>query len=112
VRTPSTEEEPAFYLRLLHHHHLERKVVPNIWTTTYCHRLVGENPVADFFAGSGLGAYLDSPSMPADHKEAFVRLYRELIARAYPKEEEEKDKDKQATTVLLMKRFFLVASLQ
>jgi len=126
VRTPTTEEDPPFYFRLLQpppgadrvevHH--------NMWTTTYCHRLEVAgggggsdrdrekmNPVADFFASSGLGAYLEE--LPtAEQREAYVQRYRELIAKAYPKEVVDPGRNQHQTTtqLLLMKRFFCVAT--
>jgi len=106
VRQARSELTSTCYRRLLRAHCSSL----NMWNTIYCHELMDsdggkeENPVANFFAGSGLGAYLEALADDVQKKETYTREYRRLVAEAYPKEAEDN------ATLLFMKRFFLVAT--
>jgi trans-aconitate 2-methyltransferase len=52
------------------------------WETTYLHVLQGDNPVVEWYRGSGLRPVLTA--LPPDRAERFVAEYAELIRQAYP----------------------------
>ena len=54
----------------------------DIWRTVYVHRLASPDAIVAFVEGAGLKPFLE-PLAPAA-REAFLTLYREAIARAYP----------------------------
>ena len=73
----------------------------NVWETTYLHVLPGDDPVLEWFAGTGLRPYLDAL---ADDREA-TGDFRADVARglreAYPRHS--------YGTVLPFRRLFVVA---
>jgi trans-aconitate 2-methyltransferase len=55
----------------------------DIWRTVYLHRLESPEAIVAFVEGAGLRPYL-TPLAPDDRAE-FLELYRDAIARAYPR---------------------------
>jgi trans-aconitate 2-methyltransferase len=70
------------------------------WETTYLHVLRGENPVADWFKGSGLRPVL--AALDAAQADEFLAGYRTRIASVYP--------PKAYGTLLPFRRVFAVAA--
>jgi trans-aconitate methyltransferase len=102
VRWVTCEREPQFYYELLSDAGAAPEAL-DLWTTTYAQVLGGENPVAAFTSSTGLGPYLEKlGGRSAPLAESFEAKYRELIARAYPKQAD-------GRTVFNFKRFFAVA---
>jgi trans-aconitate 2-methyltransferase len=69
---------PAEYLDLLARTGLE----VDAWETTYLHVLQGEDPVVNWYRGSGLRPVL--AALQPDQAEEFIADYRARIAQAYP----------------------------
>ncbi|MTI10879.1 methyltransferase domain-containing protein [Curvivirga aplysinae] len=72
----------------------------DIWETDYLQELEGENPVADWTAGSYLRPFLQT--LNDEDKIRFEQHYRNLILEAYPKQSNGK-------TLLPFKRLFILA---
>jgi trans-aconitate 2-methyltransferase len=73
----------------------------DIWQTTYVHALAGHDAIVEWFKSTGLKPYIDP--LPADEREAFLALYREKIAKAYPLEPDGK-------VLLRFPRLFILAT--
>ena len=87
--------EPAQYYDLL-----APQAELDIWETEYQHVLEGDNPVLQWFMGSLLTPVLDR--LKGAEREAFIRLYGEKVAAAYPRRAD-------GRTLLTMRRLFIVA---
>jgi trans-aconitate 2-methyltransferase len=70
----------ADYVRLLS----AAGLTVDAWETTYHHVLPGDDPVFEWFKGTGLRPYLDALS--GDDLEEFSAEVREHLRRAYPPE--------------------------
>lgn len=102
VRWVTCERDPQFYYELLSDAGVAPEVL-DLWTTTYAQVLGGDNPVAAFTSSTGLGPYLEKlGGRDAPLAVSFAGKYRELVARAYPKQAD-------GRTVFNFKRFFTVA---
>ncbi len=88
--------EPAQYYDLL-----APQAEIDIWETEYQHVLEGENPVQQWFMGSLLTPVLER--LKGAEREAFIRLYGEKVAAAYPRRAD-------GRTLLTMRRLFIVAT--
>jgi trans-aconitate 2-methyltransferase len=79
----------------------------DVWETTYQQRLAprddGEHPVVAFVSGTWLVPYFDRLADDPPSREAFLREYRERIARAFPPEAD-------GTTLFPFRRLFIVAT--
>ncbi len=73
----------------------------NAWETTYLHVLPGEDPVLEWFSGTGLRPYLDALAGDAEAVRAFRTGVAEALREAYPREP--------YGTVLPFRRTFVVA---
>jgi len=77
------------------------------WETTYQQRLAprddGEHPVVAFVSGTWLVPYFERLADDPPSREAFLREYRERIARAFPPEPD-------GTTLFPFRRLFIVAT--
>jgi trans-aconitate 2-methyltransferase len=69
------------------------------WETTYLHVLRGEDPVVEWYRGTGLRPVL--AALDAGQAAAFLAEYRERVAKAYPAAP--------YGTVLPFRRVFVVA---
>jgi trans-aconitate 2-methyltransferase len=69
---------PAEYLDLL----ARAGLLVDAWETTYLHVLRGEDPIVNWYKGSGLRPVLTA--LQPDLAEEFLADYRARIARAYP----------------------------
>ena len=87
--------EPAQYLDLLARAGCE----VDAWETTYQHVLPGDDPVADWYKGSGLRPVLSA--LDPDQAAAFVAEYGAAARAAYPR--------RPYGTVLAFRRVFVVA---
>jgi trans-aconitate 2-methyltransferase len=87
--------DPGAYLDLL----ARQGLVVDAWETTYLHVLTGEDPVTEWYKGTGLRPVL-SALVPADAAE-FVSQYGERVRAAYPAAP--------YGTVLPFRRVFVVA---
>ena len=72
----------------------------DVWETTYCHRLRGDDPVFEWVRGTALLPYLECLS-PADTSD-FTSRYKALLRSSYPKESS-------GETLLGFRRVFVVA---
>ena len=70
--------DPAEYLDLLARAGLEA----DAWETTYVHVLHGDDPVVDWYKGTGLRPVL--AALPPDQVEEFLADYRARMRAAYP----------------------------
>ncbi|SMF58647.1 trans-aconitate 2-methyltransferase [Streptomyces sp. Amel2xC10] len=76
--------------------------VTDVWTTTYQHVLLGEDPVLDWVKGTGLRPVLDALADDPEARDTFVTEYRDLLRTAYP--------TTSYGTVLPFRRLFAVAT--
>lgn len=72
----------------------------DIWVTDYHHVLEGDNPMVDWFLGTGLMPYLTV--LDEAEKAEFLADYSERVLAAYPKNVDGK-------TMFLLKRIFVLA---
>ena len=86
---------PADYLDLL----AKEGCSVDAWETTYLHVLPGEDPVVEWYLGTGLRPVL--AALEPDQAERFIAEYRERVAEAYP--------PAPYGTVLPFRRVFVVA---
>ncbi|WP_432835496.1 methyltransferase domain-containing protein [Dactylosporangium sp. CA-092794] len=70
----------AEYVRLLS----AAGLTVDAWETTYYHVLPGDDPVFEWFKGTGLRPYLDALS--GDDREEFTAEVRQELRRGYPRE--------------------------
>ena len=73
----------------------------DLWETTYFHVLGGDDPVVEWTKGSILAPLLDL--LEGTEMESFLEMYRSLIAKAYPQQNDGK-------TVLPFRRLFIMAA--
>jgi trans-aconitate 2-methyltransferase len=94
-RTASPVQPPEVYLRVLS----AAGLTVDVWQTTYFHVLPGEDPVLEWFSGTGLRPYLDALSGQdlVDFRASVAARLREL----YPREP--------FGTILPFPRLFVVA---
>jgi trans-aconitate 2-methyltransferase len=78
VRLNRQSTDPAEYVELLARAGLE----VDAWETTYLHLLHGNDPVVEWYKGSGLRPVL--AALPPDQAEEFLADYRARMAEAYP----------------------------
>jgi trans-aconitate 2-methyltransferase len=78
VRLNRQAADPAEYLDLLARAGLE----VDAWETTYLHVLHGDDPVVDWYKGSGLRPVISA--LPPDLVEEFLAEFRARMAAAYP----------------------------
>jgi trans-aconitate 2-methyltransferase len=71
-------DSPADYLDLL----AGAGFRTDAWETTYLHVLTGDNPVLEWYKGTGLGPVIDS--LPADLAGEFLAEYGTRVREAYP----------------------------
>ena len=94
---------PAQYLRWL----APRCDPVDVWETTYLQRLAprgdGEHPVVAFVSGTWLVPYVERLEDDPPSRDAFLREYRERIARAFPPEAD-------GATLFPFRRLFIVAT--
>jgi trans-aconitate 2-methyltransferase len=88
--------DPAEYLDLL----ATAGCVVDAWETTYLHVLPGDDPVVEWYRGTGLRPVL--AALDPSQAEEFLAAYREGVTRAYPRAP--------YGTVLPFRRVFVVAS--
>jgi trans-aconitate 2-methyltransferase len=72
------------------------------WATTYYHVLPGEDPVLEWFAGTGLRPYLDALADDPAARVEFRDALAERLRRAYPQ--------RPSGTILPFPRLFVVAA--
>ena len=89
---------PADYLDLL----ARAGCSVDAWETTYLHVLPGENPVVEWYRGTGLRPVL--AALEPGQAERFVAEYAERVAKAYPAAP--------YGTVLPFRRVFVVARVR
>lgn len=87
--------DPAEYLDLL----ARAGCAVDAWESTYLHVLQGDNPVLDWYTGTGLRPVL--AALAADQAAAFLAEYGPRVAAAYPRAP--------YGTVLPFRRVFVVA---
>lgn len=87
--------DPADYVDLL----AAAGCTVDAWETTYLHLLPGDNPVVEWYKGSGLRPVL--AALDAEQGEAFIAEYGARLADAYPR--------RPHGTVLPFRRVFAVA---
>ena len=79
----------------------------DVWETTYLQRLApradGEHPVVAFVSGTWLVPYFERLADDPPSRDAFLREYRERIARAFPPEDD-------GVTLFPFRRVFVVAT--
>jgi trans-aconitate 2-methyltransferase len=78
VRLNRQAADPAEYVALLARADLE----VDAWETTYLHVLHGDDPVLDWYKGTGLRPVL--AALPPDQANAFLEEYRVRMSKAYP----------------------------
>ncbi len=88
--------EPSYYYDLIS----QMSSSIDMWETTYMHILEGANPVVEWTKGTMLRPLLDN--LNNEEAEAFLKLYTEKVAKAYPHSTNGK-------TVLPFKRLFIIA---
>jgi len=89
---------PAEYLDLL----ARAGCSVDAWETTYLHMLLGEDPVVEWYRGTGLRPVL--AALDPAQAERFIAEYRERVAEAYP--------PAPYGTVLPFRRVFVVAQAE
>ncbi|MFB7409708.1 trans-aconitate 2-methyltransferase [Streptomyces sp. NPDC056202] len=57
----------------------------DVWETTYCQLLQGEDPVLDWVKGTALRPVLTTLGDDRDAVDAFLGQYRDLLREAYPR---------------------------
>ncbi|HEY8242492.1 MAG TPA: methyltransferase domain-containing protein [Casimicrobiaceae bacterium] len=96
-------DDPVQYVRWL----APASASLDVWETTYQQRLAprddGEHPVVAFVSGTWLVPYFERLADDPPSREAFLREYRERIARAFPPEAD-------GTTLFPFRRLFMVAT--
>ncbi|WP_406861384.1 trans-aconitate 2-methyltransferase [Streptomyces sp. HUAS MG47] len=80
LRGPASVLDPAEYLTRL----LGLGCEVDVWETTYCHLLTGEDPVLDWVKGTGLRPVLTALGDDPEAVDAFLAQYRDLLRAAYP----------------------------
>ena len=88
--------EPSYYYDLIS----QMSSSIDMWETTYMHILEGANPVVEWTKGTMLRTLLYN--LNNEEAEAFLKLYTEKVAKAYPHSANGK-------TVLPFKRLFIIA---
>jgi trans-aconitate 2-methyltransferase len=78
VRLNRQSTDPAAYVDLLARAGLE----VDAWETTYLHVLRGDDPVVEWYKGSGLRPVI--AALPPDLAEEFLAAFRARMAEAYP----------------------------
>jgi len=78
VQLPRQAAAPAEYLDLVARVGLK----VDAWETTYLHVLHGDDPVVDWYAGTGLRPVL--AALPPDRAAEFLDEYRARVSEAYP----------------------------
>jgi trans-aconitate 2-methyltransferase len=78
VRLNRQSSDPAEYVDLLARAGLE----VDAWETTYLHVLHGDDPIVEWYKGSGLRPVL--AALPPERAEEFLAGYRARMAEAYP----------------------------
>lgn len=96
VRRIRPVHEPADYYAML----APESRSLDIWETVYTHVLDGDNAVAEWTKGSALKPILDA--LDEAEREAFFRVYSDLVGRAYPQGAD-------GRTLFSMRRLFIVA---
>ncbi len=94
-RGTSPVASPGAYLDLL----ARTGCQVNVWETTYQHLLPGDDPVYEWFAGTGLRPYLDA--LPEEERPAFRTDMAAALRESYPRQP--------YGTVLPFHRIFAVA---
>src|SRR5437763_1179236 len=87
--------DPADYLDLL----ARAGCAADAWETTYLHVLTGDNPVLEWYKGTGLRPVIDA--LPAGPAGEFLAEYGARVREAYPA--------RPYGTVLPFRRVFVVA---
>lgn len=95
---PAPVSVPDFYWRLLDPLVTEL----DIWETQYLQALEGENAVAEWTKGTWLKPFLDA--LEGDERDGFEAVYRDLVAKAYPRGPDGK-------TLFPFRRLFIVAKV-
>jgi trans-aconitate 2-methyltransferase len=90
-----SSHDPADYLDVL----ATRGWTVDTWTTTYLHVLPGDDPVFDWFAGTGLRPTLQA--LPDDLRPQFEAELKALLREAFPRHD--------YGTVMPFRRVFVVA---
>jgi len=96
VRWSTTEVDPEAYYDLLQP--LCKSI--EMWSTSYCQILEGDDPVYEFTRTSGLGPYVEALGSDTADAKKFVDKYKELLRVAYPKH--------RGRTLFNFNRFFLI----
>jgi trans-aconitate 2-methyltransferase len=76
---------------------------PDVWETTYLHRLTGADPVLAWTSGTALRPVLDALKDDPAATETFLAAYGEAVRAAYPVGQD-------GTTTFPFRRIFAVAS--
>jgi trans-aconitate 2-methyltransferase len=95
VRLNRQAASPAGYLDLL----ARAGCAADAWETTYLHVLTGDNPVLEWYKGTGLRPVIDA--LPAGLADEFLAEYGARVRQAYP--------PRPYGTVLPFRRVFAVA---
>ncbi|GAB3285953.1 trans-aconitate 2-methyltransferase [Sinomonas notoginsengisoli] len=98
LRHSDTVSDPRHYLELM----LDAGWEADVWETTYCHVLIGEDAVLTWVRGTGLRPVLDALSV--EEAAQFEEQYNQLLYDAYPAVE----RDGVMTTVYPFRRIFCV----
>lgn len=77
---------------------------PDVWETTYLHRLTGPDPVLTWTAGTALRPVLQALDEDPGAREAFLAEYGAALRAAYPP-------DSRGVTTLPFRRIFAVAGV-
>lgn len=88
-------EDPGAYLDTL----IAAGCEADVWETTYLHVLPGEDPVLDWYRGTGLRPVIDA--LPAAEATRFLAAFGDRMRAAYPA--------RRYGTVLPFRRVFMVA---